>query len=125
MADVAAAEAAELGRAEKMSSAERLKAQKEWEKTAESLPDLINPLDLPDDVQLDMFDLMSTESENDSGNVIANMREIYALVPKFFKDQSEFEAWRRTAPVFGRAEAYMTILRHYIEALGEFGSSTK
>lgn len=125
MADVAAAEAAELGRAEKMSSAERLKAQKEWEKTAESLPDLINPLDLPDDVQLDMFDLMSTESENDSGNVIANMREIYALVPKFFKDQSEFEAWRRTAPVFGRAEVYMTILRHYIEALGEFGSSTK
>lgn len=110
-------------------TAERVKREREWNKLVEELPTLVDPLDLPDDVQVDMLQ-SATELQDIAGgdeDVKASLelvRTISRIMPTLFLNRDEFEAWRRKLPVIRRMPTFMTIYAKYVAELGESDGST-
>lgn len=115
----------------KETAAERAKREREWNKLVEELPELVNPLDLPDDVQVDMLQSATelqdiTSGDGEAEDVKASLelvRTISRIMPSLFVDSLEFETWRRKLPVIKRTPTYITIYAKYVAELGESESS--
>jgi len=110
----------------KETAAARAKRVREWEALIDELPDLIHPLALPDNVQLELLAIMDdvrmsdvAATEDNLGGLVAFLKPIVAILPRLFVDSDEFEAWRIRIPLLARAEVYMKVYLHYVEAMGE------
>lgn len=111
------------------SAAERAKREREWDKLVEALPELVHPLDLPDDVQVELLQSANeirgfTERDDDAEAGLELVKTVARLMPRLFVSKDEFEAWRRSLPVLRRADTFMTIYAKYVAELGEVESSS-
>ena len=110
------------GSGKRASSKETAAELREWNKLVEELPELIHPLDLPDEVQIELFavaDRLRVEDENDTAAGIAALGELAKVMPLLFADAEQFEEWRKTIPVFKRLPMFQTIYAKYVKSLGE------